>query len=54
MGNVPISKLPIETLQQLEAQCADVIAEICRSLSCNSDFVDTDWENFRVRAPCPI
>jgi len=40
MSDVPISKLPTETLQQLEAQCADVVAEICRSLSCNSDLVD--------------
>jgi hypothetical protein len=40
MSDVPISKLPTETLQQLEAQCADVVAEICRSLSCNYDLVD--------------
>ena len=40
MSDVPINKLPIETLQQLEAQCADVVAEICRSLSGNSDLVD--------------
>ena len=40
MSDVPISKLPIETLHHLEAQCADVVAEICRSLSCNSDLVD--------------
>jgi hypothetical protein len=40
MSNVPISKLPSETLQQLEAQCTDVVAEICRSLSYNSDLVD--------------
>jgi phosphoketolase len=40
MSDVPISKLPIETLQQLEAQCADVVAEICRSLSYNADLVD--------------
>jgi hypothetical protein len=37
---LPISKLPIETLQQLEAKCTDVVAEICRSLSYNSDLVD--------------
>ena len=40
MSDVPISKLPIETLQQLEAQCTDVVAEIFRSLSYNSDLVD--------------
>jgi hypothetical protein len=40
MSDVPISKLPIETLQQLEGQCTAVIAEICRSLSCNFDLVD--------------
>jgi hypothetical protein len=40
MSDVPISKLPIETLQQLEGQCTDVIAGICRSLSCNFDLVD--------------
>ncbi len=40
MSDVPISKLPIETLQQLEAQCTDVVAEICRSLPYNSDLVD--------------
>ncbi len=41
MSDVPISKLPIETLQQLETRCADVIAGICRSVSCNSDFLNT-------------
>ena len=40
MSDAPISKLPTETLHQLEAQCADVVAEICRSLSGNSDLVD--------------
>jgi hypothetical protein len=35
-----IDKQPIETLQQLGSQCADVVAEICRSVACNSDLVD--------------
>jgi hypothetical protein len=40
MRDDSIDKLPIETLQQLESQCADVVAEICRSISCNTDLVD--------------
>jgi hypothetical protein len=34
-----ITKLHAETLQQLESQCSSVVAEICRSVSCNSDLV---------------
>ncbi len=40
MSNQHITKLPAETLQQLESQCSSVVAEICRSVSCNSDLVD--------------
>jgi hypothetical protein len=40
MRDDSIDKLPIETLQQLESQCANVVAEICRSVSCNSALVD--------------
>jgi hypothetical protein len=40
MRDTTISKLPTETLQQLEAQCSNVVAEICRSVSHNSDLVD--------------
>lgn len=40
MRDTTISKLPTETLQQLEAQCSNVVAEICRSVSYNSDLVD--------------
>ncbi len=40
MRDDSIDKLPIETLQQLDSQCADVVAEICRSVSCNSHLVD--------------
>jgi hypothetical protein len=40
MSDTPITKLPTETLQQLESQCSGVVAEICRSVSYNSDLVD--------------
>jgi hypothetical protein len=40
MSDTTISKLPTETLLQLEAQCSNVVAEICRSVSCNSDLRD--------------
>jgi hypothetical protein len=40
MSDAPITKLPTETLQQLESQCSGVVAEICRSVACNPDLVD--------------
>lgn len=40
MSDTPITKLRTETLQQLESQCSGVVAEICRSVSYNTDLVD--------------
>jgi hypothetical protein len=40
MSDTPITKLPTETLQQLESQCSGAVAEICRSVSYNSDLID--------------
>jgi hypothetical protein len=40
MSDIPISELPTETLQQLEAQCSKVVVDICHSLSCNFDLVN--------------
>ena len=40
MSDIPISELPTETLQQLEAQCSKVVVDICHSLLQNFDLVD--------------
>jgi hypothetical protein len=40
MTGTTISILPTETLQKLKAQCSNVVAEICGSVTYNSDVVD--------------
>jgi hypothetical protein len=40
MTDIPMSELPTETLQQLEAECSEVVVDICHSLLQNFDLVD--------------
>ncbi len=63
MSDTSIDRLPTETLLQLESQCADVVATICRSLSTNAELVnairslmrdnDTAWAIDSLRASDP-
>jgi hypothetical protein len=39
MNDASIAQLPTATLKQLESSCSDVIAEICRAVSCSDELV---------------
>jgi hypothetical protein len=40
MNDTPITEIPFAELRGLEANCSDVIGEICRAVSCQSIFAD--------------